>query len=147
MERRFLRNSRDKVLGGVCSGLALYVGADVTLVRLITLFGIIASGVLPGLLLYVICVIIVPLDIHAGGGYNAGGNEQGGYSGYETYQSNSYGPPSNNGRYVVGIGLIVVGVYLFARMFFGWLDFRYVFAGLLILGGLFMIFNSGRGKD
>jgi phage shock protein PspC (stress-responsive transcriptional regulator) len=145
MERRFMRRSSDKVIGGICSGLAVYVGADLTLVRVITLFGIIASGVLPGLLLYLICLIIVPLD--TGSGYNAGHPDHDNYSNanYEPYRN--YGPPSDNARYVIGIGLIAVGVFLFARMFFAWLDWKYVFAGLLILGGLFMIFNSKRRGD
>ncbi len=148
MERRFLRKSNDKVIGGLCSGLAEYIGSNVILVRLITLFGIIASGVFPGLLLYVICLIFVPLDTQAGPGYGSGY----GYEGSSDYGNSTdpgdhytYGdPPSKNGRYIVGIGLIVVGVFLFARMFFSWLDLKYVFAGLLILGGLFMIFNDKR---
>lgn len=150
MGKRFVRKSHDKVLGGVCSGLAEYIGADVTLVRLITLFGIIASAVFPGLLLYIICVVIVPLDYQANGGYRPGPETQN--SGYSNYDSNdgytSYSnPPSKNGRYIAGIGLIALGVFLFARMFFSWLDWKYVFAGLLILGGLFMLFGNNRRDD
>ncbi len=142
-----MRRSNDKIIGGICSGLAQYVGADVTLVRLITLFGIIASGVVPGGFLYVICLIIVPLDSQAGG-YNAGGPGPEGFDGsnhnsyYDTSRSNE--PSSNNTRYIIGIGLIGLGIYLFARLFFGWLRWEYIFAGFLIIGGLFMMFGGNR---
>lgn len=146
MGRRFLRKSNDKIVGGICSGLAQYVGADVTLVRLIALFGIIASGIIPGAFLYVICLIIVPLDSHAGGGYYTGapGAEDFDSSNYNPYDSRSNNPSSDRTRYVIGIGLVGIGIYLFARLFFGWLKWEYVFAGLLIIGGLFMMFGGSR---
>lgn len=34
--KRLVRDGHDQLLGGVCSGLAHYLGADVTLVRLLT---------------------------------------------------------------------------------------------------------------
>ncbi|MCX7771490.1 MAG: PspC domain-containing protein [Clostridia bacterium] len=140
MERRLLRKSRDKVMGGLCSGLADYIGAEPTIVRLVALFGIIASGVFPGLFLYLICLIIIPSDAHMDSSYY-GDNTSSCDPGYK-----SYDPSSSNGRYVLGILLIVIGVFLFARMFFGWIDFKYVFAGLMVLGGLYMLFGSRRDQ-
>jgi phage shock protein C len=35
-QKRLTRNTHDKVLGGVCAGVADYLGVDPTLVRLLT---------------------------------------------------------------------------------------------------------------
>ena len=37
--KRLVRNTNDKVLGGVCAGVADYLGVDVTLVRVLTVVG------------------------------------------------------------------------------------------------------------
>ncbi len=57
--KRLYRNSSDKFLGGVCSGLAAYINIDPAIVRI--LFAIITLGGLGiGLLAYVLLWIIVP---------------------------------------------------------------------------------------
>jgi phage shock protein PspC (stress-responsive transcriptional regulator) len=145
MVKRFLRNSRDKIMGGVCSGIADYVGADVTLIRLITLLGIIASGVLPGLFIYLVCVIIVPLDSNTDWKRNGSGEFYSGTQNSQEYQSeNRNEETSKNTRYVIGICMVIIGGFLIARMFFGWIKWEYVFAATLIIGGLYMIFGNRR---
>ena len=59
--RSLLRSSRDKKMAGLCSGLAEYFDADVTLVRLLWVAFVIVSGGL-GLFAYLIAWAIVPLD-------------------------------------------------------------------------------------
>jgi phage shock protein C len=59
MAKRLVR-SQDKVLGGVCSGLAEYLGLDVTLVRAGYLILSILSAAFPGVLVYLILWIIMP---------------------------------------------------------------------------------------
>jgi phage shock protein PspC (stress-responsive transcriptional regulator) len=55
--RRLYRNLNDRWLGGVCSGLAAYLGIDTTLIRVI-LIVLLIGGV--GLLAYLILWIVVP---------------------------------------------------------------------------------------
>ncbi len=59
MAKRLYR-SQDKVLGGVCSGIAEYLGLDVTLVRIGYLLLSILSAAFPGVLVYIILWIIMP---------------------------------------------------------------------------------------
>jgi phage shock protein PspC (stress-responsive transcriptional regulator) len=60
--RRLLHRSMyDKKLGGVCSGLAEYFDADVTLIRLVVVAGTIMSAGL-GFLSYIAAWIIMPLE-------------------------------------------------------------------------------------
>ncbi|MBI2124963.1 PspC domain-containing protein [Candidatus Woesearchaeota archaeon] len=57
--KRLYRSRRDKVLGGVCGGIAEYLDVDPVVVRLIWAIGTLASmGI--GLLAYIIAWIIVP---------------------------------------------------------------------------------------
>lgn len=59
METRLYRSRRDRMIGGVCGGLAEYFGVDVTLVRLaIAALALITSGA--GVLAYVILWVLVP---------------------------------------------------------------------------------------
>lgn len=57
--KRLVRNTHHKMLGGVCSGVADYLGLDVTLVRLLTVLGaVLGFGSL--IVAYVVMWILVP---------------------------------------------------------------------------------------
>lgn len=55
---RLYRDDNDKLLGGVCSGVANYLRVDPTIVRLV--FALIAFGAGTGVLLYILLWIILP---------------------------------------------------------------------------------------
>lgn len=59
MEKRLYR-SPDKKLCGVCAGLADYLNIDPTLVRLAVALIAIYTAVLPLLVVYLICALIIP---------------------------------------------------------------------------------------
>ncbi len=62
---RVLRRSRsDRILGGVCGGIAHYFGVDPLLIRLIFIVAAIAMG--SGLLLYVLLWVLVPEETAVG---------------------------------------------------------------------------------
>jgi phage shock protein C len=57
--RRLVRRRDDRMLAGVCSGVAEYLGVDVTLVRLVTVIGaILGFGTL--ILAYVVAWALLP---------------------------------------------------------------------------------------
>ena len=57
--RRLVRRSDDRMVAGVCSGVADYLGVDVTLVRLVTVVGtIFGFGSL--ILAYVVAWALLP---------------------------------------------------------------------------------------
>lgn len=58
--RKLKRNMADKVLGGVCSGLADYFDIDTTLVRAVVASSIIFAGI--GLGLYLVLWLVVPAE-------------------------------------------------------------------------------------
>jgi len=57
-QRRLYRNPNDKVLGGVCSGIAVYFDVDAVIVRLIMVVLFLGAGI--GLLAYIIAWIVIP---------------------------------------------------------------------------------------
>jgi phage shock protein C len=56
----FYRSRRDKIIAGVCGGLANTLGWDPTLVRILYVIVSIASAAFPGILVYIILWAAVP---------------------------------------------------------------------------------------
>ena len=60
---RVLRRRREgEKFAGVCGGLAEYFDLDPTLVRVVYLVATFFTGVVPGIILYVILALVVPAD-------------------------------------------------------------------------------------
>ena len=57
--KRLYRSRKDKVLGGICGGIAEYFNVDPTLIRLLWILVIFAGF---GILAYLIAWIIIPLN-------------------------------------------------------------------------------------
>lgn len=60
MEKKLYKSNKDKMIDGVCAGIAEYFGIDPTLVRLGTV--ILSCAVGSGILAYIICACIIPRD-------------------------------------------------------------------------------------
>lgn len=58
MENRLVRSRNDRIIAGVCGGIARALGIDSTLVRLVFVLSVFAAGVSP--LIYVILWIVMP---------------------------------------------------------------------------------------
>ncbi len=58
--KRLYRSRNERMLGGVCGGLADYLNADPTLIRLLFVVFALAGG--PGIIAYLLFWIIVPLE-------------------------------------------------------------------------------------
>ena len=69
-KRTLFRDTDNKMLGGVASGLAEYMGWDVTLVRLVFVFCLFA--VQGSVLAYLLAWIIVPSKYNPSGGLSFG---------------------------------------------------------------------------
>jgi phage shock protein C len=58
--KKLYRSDKDKVMGGIIGGLGEYFDTDPVLLRLITLFLALATGVIPGVIAYLIALLVVP---------------------------------------------------------------------------------------
>ena len=62
MEKK-LRRSNDKMLAGVCAGIAEYFGLEVSMVRIGYVAISIFSVGFPGLILYIAMALIIPQQV------------------------------------------------------------------------------------
>ena len=62
MNRKLYRSAKDVKLAGVCGGLAEYFNVDVTIIRLLWIAGSFMTAFLTGVILYIICACIIPID-------------------------------------------------------------------------------------
>ena len=60
--KKLMRSRADRKIAGVCSGLAAYLDLDVSLVRILSLFLTLATGVCPGIITYLLAWIIIPSE-------------------------------------------------------------------------------------
>lgn len=58
MTKKLYRSKTQKMLGGVCGGIAEYTQIDVTIVRIVAVLLVLGPG--PGLLAYGILWIVIP---------------------------------------------------------------------------------------
>jgi phage shock protein PspC (stress-responsive transcriptional regulator) len=68
-ERRLTRIESEKLVGGVCAGLARYFQIDPSIVRLIAFVGLILTPYGLGILFYLVMLVVIPLE--AGGDFPA----------------------------------------------------------------------------
>ncbi|MBR6539217.1 MAG: PspC domain-containing protein [Bacteroides sp.] len=60
MDKKLERPRAGRKLSGVCAALANYFGLDVSLVRIIYVLLTIFSAAFPGILIYIILLIVIP---------------------------------------------------------------------------------------
>ena len=127
--RRFVRSRSNRVLAGVCGGIAEYNGSDPTMVRLLaTVLGIV-TGIFPMLILYLIAAVIVP--------ERAGGDPPARYSGSGTVAA-------GQGGLIVGIVFVAVGAIALVNQ---WLrvDWQFVWPiVLIVIGGVVVVAATSR---
>jgi len=58
--RRLYRNRTDRMIWGVCGGLAKYFNVDPTIIRVLAVISIFITGV--SILAYILMAIIIPLE-------------------------------------------------------------------------------------
>ena len=65
-EKRLMRSTSDRMIAGVCAGLADYLGIDPTIMRVLFVVLALAGG--PGILAYLILWIVMPEGETVGSG-------------------------------------------------------------------------------
>jgi len=158
MEKKLQRNEQDKMLAGVCSGLADYFDVDVTWIRIA--FVVATLGGLSGLLAYIILWIAVPARPYIPGTYNPGRSRYSAdYRVYDErrepspYNTQSVPEPpvvtrkSGNGRMIAGLVLVAFGAFFLLDEFNVipyWFDFDKLWPFVFIIPGILIISKNGR---
>jgi len=161
MDKKLYRSRSDRMISGVCGGLAKYFDIDPTIVRIIAVLSIFASGV--GILAYIILAIVVPLE-----GSKAAEpkdtirenveemKEAAGELGREIQstltekegESEEVAEVRHRRRSLFGIILIVLGVIFLAGSFdlFWWFRWSYLWPLILIAIGVLIILGVRRKR-
>ena len=131
MSRQLYRSSHNKVIAGVCGGVAEYFEIDPTIVRVVWLLLAFPGGI--GLLAYIVCWLVMPESNTL-------------LRGSDQHYENSHQSREDldKNRKILGIALIIIGsVFLFDR-FFGWFDMAVIVPLAVIVIGIFVLFNVRR---
>ncbi|MGZ5468016.1 MAG: PspC domain-containing protein [Candidatus Aminicenantales bacterium] len=62
MAKKLYRSTSQKMLGGVCGGLAEYFDTDVSIIRLLTVGLALVTAFFPMFFFYIIAWIVIPLS-------------------------------------------------------------------------------------
>ena len=60
-KRRLYRSPDEKMIAGVCGGLAEYFDVDPTIVRVAYVLLTLVSGIFPGVVLYAVLAMVMPV--------------------------------------------------------------------------------------
>mgnify|MGYP000994303320 CR=1 FL=1 len=124
--KKLYRSKNQRVLGGVCGGLAEYFGLDVFLVRLLWVLLSCIGGT--GLFAYLALWAIIPSEEAAW--------QSGGVIDLESPEDLA------KRRGAVGVALIVVGVVLLLEQFIPWFTWRNLWPLLIIGAGAWLLFQK-----
>ena len=141
MARKLYRNNNDKIIAGVCSGLAGYLNIDPVIVRIIVLGLFFMHGF--GLLTYIIAWVIIP--------------PKNGFSeNYKEVKEKKKAEASGSTKIIIGIVLIVFGAlialdqsfyinHLFSRFFN--ITWEYFVPLALIVAGAYILIQGKKDTD
>ncbi len=155
MQRRLYRSRTNRVIWGVCGGLAEYFDIDPVIIRIIAVLLIFANGI--GILAYIIMAIIVPLEGSkaATPGDTIHENVQEmkdtatglGEEFKSTFGTENRARESRNrGLYILGIIIIIAGVlFLLGSLnFFWWFKWQYILPLILVVVGVLVLVAARR---
>jgi len=146
MGSKMKRSKKDRVIAGVCGGIAEYLNIDSTIVRLGFALSTLVSV---GIFAYIVCVIIMPKDE----GYapdNFFDDEH-----FKEYDSDkdfsqvmgdgedSEYQKSKNSSTFLGVSFVLLGVIFLIKQFIH-LEFEVVISMFLVVMGLIIVYRNGR---
>lgn len=164
MEKRLYRSRSDRMIWGVCGGLAKYFDIDPTIIRIIAVLLIFADGL--GILAYIILAIVVPLEdsktavpketirenvaemkqtaTELGREIRSTFAREESKEGIEEKAEAT--PNTHRGRNIFAIILIVIGILFLLASFnlFWWLHWANLWPLILVAIGLLIIFSARR---
>jgi phage shock protein C len=131
-QERLARSETDKMIAGVCGGLAAYLGIDPVLVRLAFVILLLASGI--GLAIYVILWIIMPVGASEPAEIRIMSDTT---DSDPSVYKNQFSPAAT-----VGIILILLGVFFLLNQM-GWIP-GIIWPFILIGAGIFYLVRRSR---
>lgn len=126
MNKKLYKSLDDRVLAGVCGGLAKYFDIDSTIVRVLWILGFFAGGL--GIVAYIICTVIIPQESFSE--YNMNKSKS-------IYEYNKETHSKN--KVLLGIILISIGVFSLIDEYLYWVDIERLWPIIFIIIGIYII--------
>jgi phage shock protein C len=158
MQNRLYRSNTNRIIWGVCGGIAEYFNIDPVIIRIIAILLIFANGF--GVIAYIIMAIIVPRRSSKSDTPEETIKEnveeikqtatQWGEEIRSTFSKEGQQPPHpathTRGLFVLGVVLLALGVILLLNSLFPvwWLNWKYLWPIIIIAISLLIIFSSRR---
>jgi phage shock protein C len=129
LAKRLYRSRSDRILGGVCGGIAAHLEIDISLIRILWILLALAGG--PGLIAYIICWIIIP-EAPSYQRFQKGKADNQPPEPEEVVQEELHADVNaevekkvaddfrDGGRRTIGVILILVGIFFFFRQAGSW---------------------------
>ena len=162
MEKRLYRSRSDRMIWGVCGGMAKYFDMDPTIVRIIFVLLIFANGL--GILAYIIMAVVVPLEGSKAGkpketirenveeiketATELGREIRSTFAGEAEEDKSEAAGNILQRRNILGIALVVIGILILMGNlnFFHWFTWGYLWPLILVAVGVIIIFGARRKK-
>ncbi len=171
MEKKLQRDEHNKMIAGVCAGLAEYFNIDITIIRALFLLSLVLHG--SGFILYVVLWIVMPKKSYRfnNNRYNNGDpvvdytvppqgtGDTFDYSvpnAFTSFNSQQGGAPfamppkkKSNAGVIIGIALVVFGSFFLLDNLnlIPDIDFDYVWPFVLVIAGIVLIFSKKENQD
>lgn len=147
MGKRITRSRHNKVIEGVCGGIAEYFDIDATIVRLGFVISVFFGGT--GILAYIIALFVIPVEdeyvsgnfYNEGDGFNDDFNEEKDFSKTMGDDVKEFGSNPDRNKIFIGLGLIIFGGMILLRDL---ISLKYLFPALLIFIGALIIYKGGK---
>jgi phage shock protein PspC (stress-responsive transcriptional regulator) len=139
--KKLYRSRSDRILGGVCGGLAQYLGVDSNLLRFLILISVFINGL--GVIFYLAALVIVPEEPVADGEIANGTQNLSSFS-WQSYKSVKFW-----GYLFIFTGLILLlkttGILNFALFYY--LNWGIVLGLLFMALGLYLLYKKDEVDD
>ena len=150
MEKSLHRSRANKMLGGVCGGLGRYLGIDATLIRVFFVIVGLANGA--GVWIYFVLWLAIPLEgIEGDWQHNVRvgvGEIRDKAQSLANEVSRAVGGSSAQTTWIVGAGLVLIGVVFLLQSFnvpwLRWLRFGTLWPLVLVAVGIIMLVRRSR---
>ena len=158
MEKRLYRSRSDRMIWGVCGGIARYFGIDPTIVRVLAVLITLASSG-GGILAYIVLAIVVPLESSSSReprdvikenveeikqtASHLGEEMRSTFARHEG-ETGKMSRTGQRGHYILGAILVIIGVIFLLTSFnlLWWLRWHYLWPLIIIAIGLVIIFGA-----
>lgn len=142
--KRLYRSKTNRVISGICGGLAEYFDIDPTIVRLVFVLLALFSGV--GIILYIIGIFVIPEEnsVHTSDKLEDDDKKstKSEYHERKTYRYDK----KFGGEQIFGLIILCIGLFYLLNNFIPWLQLGKLWPLILILIGVIFLINPNKRK-